>query len=1073
MPALGPTPDPRPNAANQLRDPERYQILGEHGRGGLGRVSRAHDRDLGRDIAIKELLARGHVSEVRFLREALITARLEHPGIVPVHEAGRWPDGTPFYAMKLVSGRPLRELIAERTTVDERIGLLHHVIAVADAIAYAHDRNIIHRDLKPANVIVGDFGETVVIDWGLAKDLTAPVESTLGGDSFRSTPDDDLTSAGSVLGTPAYMAPEQARGEHVDQRADVFAIGAMLWELCTLQKVPPTEPHLRRRMLRRTGLDKDLAAIIDKALDPDPGRRYPHAGALAADLKAFESGARIAARSYSLFALLAHWIRRHRALALSVTTATVLAATGIVVYVRNIAVERDRADAARLEAEAQRRSAENGRSELILQHAELLLHSDPTAAVTTLGTYHGDDEVARRRLLAEARGRGVASAVLSPHADTIWFLVGEPSGAIVSLGEDRKIRRTLGKATTTLANDVATTVLFDYAPAKRLLAYATLPSGIAILDLATLATTRLAIGPQAAMAVAPDGSSLATLEANGMVTVWALPSGRPSRQESIPGAIDLTFATPARLVIEERAALRTISLDAPPGTFRQVPLHVHSLDARADEVIVGDDGGEITLLSSTLEVVARLSVCHRRINTIQFVGRTNLATFACQDGLVGLVRFDKPARMIVELAVFSTLGAAIAAKPDPLGHWVVARSASNIVYVYDIERHLVHHYEGQGAQLSSIAPPTPEFDNFVVGDVNGKIRIWPLPSLASRTILEAPHGVFNVAFIPNSQELVTDGDDGIVRRISVVDGGVREHRGHRGSASRIVVSPDGGSIASIGSDRTIRVWRTSDGASLRTFAGHTAEIGDADYIESGRRIVSAGADGRLLAWAITGTDETLLFERPIPLVALEILRRNDHIVVADAAGDVWDVASPSTPRLVRAADSATVTLLRASPDGRFLAIGTDQGSVTVYETSDWTVLLATTAGGGIRQIAFDPKARDLVIASEDGHVRIAALDTRRALPWRDVATAARDVAYGPDGETIAFVCADGAWFYAVRDDTWVYARDHFSNTTSGAFSPDGKWFASSDRRGNVTLRDVAATLTAAPGATGPVRNDGK
>src|SRR5678816_4022229 len=138
------------------------------------------------------------MGEIRFLREALITARPEHPGIVPIYEAGRWQDGTPFYAMKLVAGRSLRELIAERRTVEERIGLLHHVIAVADAIAYAHGRNIIHRDLKPANVIVGDFGETIVIDWGLAKDLTAAEESTIGGGPSRANRDDGLTSTGSV-----------------------------------------------------------------------------------------------------------------------------------------------------------------------------------------------------------------------------------------------------------------------------------------------------------------------------------------------------------------------------------------------------------------------------------------------------------------------------------------------------------------------------------------------------------------------------------------------------------------------------------------------------------------------------------------------------------------------------------------------------------------------------------------------------------------------------------------------------------------------------------------------------------
>lgn len=341
-----------------------------------------------------------------------------------------------------------------------------------------------------------------------------------------------------------------------------------------------------------------------------------------------------------------------------------------------------------------------------------------------------------------------------------------------------------------------------------------------------------------------------------------------------------------------------------------------------------------------------------------------------------------------------------------------------------------------------------------------------MPSTASRMIFEGPRAIFNVAFTSNSTELVTDGVDGIVRRIGIADGRVSELRGHSGMVNRVVTSPEGDSLASVGSDQTVRVWRAGDGALLRTFTGHAAEIGDADYLERGRRIVSAGADGRLLAWSTAGTDEMLLFKRPIPLVALEVLRRNDHVVVADAAGAVWDVASPDKARPVRAADSATVTLLRASPDGRLFAIGTDQGGVTVYDTSDWAVLLATTVGGAVRQIAFDPKGRDLAIASEDGHVRMAALDAARTLRWRDVPAAARDVAYAPDGETIAFVCADGgAWFYAVHEDAWVYVRDHFSDTVTGVFSPDGKWFASCDRKGNVTLRDVAATFATAPNST--------
>jgi len=409
-------------SAAPVRDPARYEIIGEHGRGGLGRVSRAHDKDFGRDIAIKELLARGHVNEVRFAREAMITARLEHPGIVPVYETGRWPDGTPFYAMKLISGRSLRALIAERKTVDQRIELLHHVIAVADTIAYAHGRNIIHRDLKPANVIVGEFGETVVIDWGLAKDLSESGDLPRGDGTVRG-PDDGLTSAGSVLGTPTYMPPEQERGEAVDQRADVFAIGAMLWELCSLQKVPPVDIVRRRRMLRGAGIDGDLSTIIDKALAPDPEQRYRDAGELAADLKAFKSGARIAAREYSPWATLAHWMRRHRALTVSVMVVVVLVVGGAAIFVRNIAVERDRADAALVDAQHERDRSK-------LSEAMLLIERDPNRAGTLLRSFKtATPQVA---LLTSWANQQSATWII-PTASGIDAINRTPDGVIVEL----------------------------------------------------------------------------------------------------------------------------------------------------------------------------------------------------------------------------------------------------------------------------------------------------------------------------------------------------------------------------------------------------------------------------------------------------------------------------------------------------------------------------------------------------------------------------------------------------------------------------------------------------------------
>ncbi len=287
----------------------RYEILGEHARGGLGRILRARDRELERPVAIKELLEPGEQAEARFAREALVTARLQHPAIVPVYEMGRWPSGKLFYAMKMVSGRSFSQLIKETRSFQERLALLPNVIAVSDAIACAHSQRVIHRDLKPANVLIGPFGETMVVDWGLATDLerTNPsCPSTPGPYDIAATP---LTVAGSVMGTPQYMPPEQAEGKEVDERADVYAIGAILYHL--FAGVPPFEGRSSKEILaqvksrapvpleqREPRMPAQLAAIIRKAMAPDRLQRYETAAELAQDLKRFQTGQLVTAHAY-------------------------------------------------------------------------------------------------------------------------------------------------------------------------------------------------------------------------------------------------------------------------------------------------------------------------------------------------------------------------------------------------------------------------------------------------------------------------------------------------------------------------------------------------------------------------------------------------------------------------------------------------------------------------------------------------------------------------------------------------------------------------------------------------------
>jgi serine/threonine protein kinase len=236
-----------PPPASLSREVEgRYTRLIEAARGGMGRVWLARDSQLGREVALKEMLHETgetltpsdpppHPAGGRFAREARITAQLQHPAITPVYELGQRLDGTLYYTMKFVRGKTLSRAITEARSFEERRRLLPHFVDLCQAIAYAHSRGVVHRDIKPANVMVGDFGETVVVDWGLAKVANEETPSPPGESAGPWTGTGDRTMAGHAVGTPAYMPPEQALGrlDEVDEKSDVYSLGAVLYEILT------------------------------------------------------------------------------------------------------------------------------------------------------------------------------------------------------------------------------------------------------------------------------------------------------------------------------------------------------------------------------------------------------------------------------------------------------------------------------------------------------------------------------------------------------------------------------------------------------------------------------------------------------------------------------------------------------------------------------------------------------------------------------------------------------------------------------------------------------------------------
>ena len=291
----------------------RYRLIERIGSGGMGLVYLAEDAALGRRVAIKILDVPDSSGDLaaRLRREAHILASLEHPGIVPVHDAGTLADGRVFYAMKFVEGERLDRFSERDGTLPGRLRIFQRI---CDTVAFAHTRGVLHRDLKPENIMTGPFGEVLVMDWGVAKILranwnAAPVEmahdeprETSAGLAAVSSHPALQTAHGAVLGTPGYMAPEQARGDvqHLDERADIYSLGAILQFLSLAsargkQTAPPA-----------------LAAIARKAMDANPAARYASAAELGQDIARYLDGLPVVAYPENVLQKIARWAARYR-----------------------------------------------------------------------------------------------------------------------------------------------------------------------------------------------------------------------------------------------------------------------------------------------------------------------------------------------------------------------------------------------------------------------------------------------------------------------------------------------------------------------------------------------------------------------------------------------------------------------------------------------------------------------------------------------------------------------------------------------------------------------------------------
>lgn len=350
----------------------RFDILRSHAKGGLGEVYLARDRELDREVALKEIQSRfcdDQTARQRFELEACITGGLEHPGVVPVYGYGHYPDGRPYYAMRFIRGVSMKDEISayhQLPKIPAHIGerrlalrqLLRRFVDSCNAIGYAHSRGVLHRDIKPANIMLGKFGETLVVDWGLAKSVGRDTHYEDSEEKTLVPHSGSLGSAtllGSALGTPSYMSPEQAQGQfdRMGPPADIFSLGATLYTILTGQ--PPYEGRKSRDLVElakkckyrrprevRTDVPRPLEAICLRAMAADADQRYATALDLARDVENFLADERVSAYRETLPERCGRWLRRHRTFTAALAVLVISVAVAAVVAAVLVNAERER-----------------------------------------------------------------------------------------------------------------------------------------------------------------------------------------------------------------------------------------------------------------------------------------------------------------------------------------------------------------------------------------------------------------------------------------------------------------------------------------------------------------------------------------------------------------------------------------------------------------------------------------------------------------------------------------------------------------------------------------------------------
>lgn len=1000
-------------------DYETEKLLGE---GGMGAVFSARQQSMDRPVAIKVLKSRAarlESSRLAFISEAVITGGLDHPNIVPIYEVGKQSDDALFYAMKQVEGVEWTERISQNTVTEN----LEILLRVSDAIAFSHARHIIHRDLKPANIMLGAFGEVLVMDWGLAM----PTQNHPRRDSFP------RPKRG---GTPHYMAPEMAGDPmlDVDCRSDVYLLGAMLFEIVTGKAPHVLDPPPKNRRehvkaclaavaenaIAETDETGELIEIAQKALSTDPADRYQTVTEFQATIR--------------------EYLEHEESIELDARASLNLADAIRTQDYDDFARARFGFEQA-LELWPNNHHADEGRLRACLEFARCAQSkNDFDLGLSLLDITHSAHQTLHEELTAERQ------VVMAREQQ---------------LAEQQQARQRLKRALTVTATVglIIVTCLGTYSEIQR--RDAVKQRGLADENATRAENNRLKAETESANA--KQSAALAESrreEAEASASAEVLQRKRVEKQLYFNQLYRAASDIQAGRHAQATALLTTVPEHLRHWEFgyltRQAagtPLVLLGHENVVCDVALSPDNrliasssydGSVKVWNAETGQVILTFPGHEQ--TVCCVAFSPNGQQIASGGLDRIVKVWHPETGEEALTYRSHLAHVKSLAYSPDGMLIASASNDGAVRVWNSETGAeVVTPVGHEDDATSVAF-SPDGTQFVSGGQDDTVKLWSTATGKElRKFIGHSDWVTGVAFSRDGRQIVSSSNDKTVKVWNAKTGDEEfTLQGHQDVVKNAGFSPDGRTIVSASSDGTVKIWNTDDRTEARTWRGHEGPVESLAISNDGRRIISGGSDKTVRVWNSVGNTAPLTLyghEKLVYSVAFSPDSRQIVTGSEDKTVRVWDIAT-GTETLKLSGHEDDVFRVAVSSDGNTIASGGSDKTVRLWNVKTGSETLTLRGHERpIRGLAFTQDGQQLVSASDDGIMKI--WDTQsgkelRTLQGKDIRFWC--VAFSPDGRHVASGCSDKTvriWD-AETGAELVTLPGHMDEIASVSFSPDGK-----------------------------------